>query len=57
MTDDILSVFIRGHESAAVGEFNSVKLQLSIGEDSSWEQGRQGSLGRGDSLFAGFMHL
>ena len=35
MTDDILSVFIRGHESAAVGEFNSVKLQLSIGEDSS----------------------
>ena len=35
MTDDILSVFIRDHESAAVGEFNSVKLQLSIGEDSS----------------------
>lgn len=34
MTDDILSVFIRGRESAAVGEFSSVKLQLrSIRED------------------------
>ena len=33
MTNDILSVLIRSRESAAVGEFNSVKLQLNIWED------------------------
>ena len=34
MANDILLVLIRSHESAAVGEFNSVKLQLrSIWED------------------------
>lgn len=33
-TNDILSVLIRSRESAAVGKFNSVKLQLrSIWED------------------------